>query len=62
MSYHALSFSKAGFDVSLCGYIETRPPDEIVDDLNIDIVPIGVVHNVYNFPFVILQLKRSLHK
>lgn len=60
MSYHALSFSKAGFDVSLCGYIETRPPDEIVDDLNIDIVPIGVVHNVYNFPFVIFAAQKIL--
>ena len=58
MCYHALSFSKIGYDVNLCGYIETQPPDEIIDDLNIDIVPIGVVHNIYNFPFVIFAVQK----
>ncbi|KAI5970311.1 ALG1 [Candida margitis] len=58
MCYHALSFSKIGYDVSLCGYIETRPPEEVVDDLNIDIVPIGVVHNVHSLPFVIFAIQK----
>lgn len=60
MCYHALSFSKSGYDVSLCGYIETRPSGEIVDDLNIDVVPIGVVHNVHNFPFMIFAAQKIL--
>ncbi|KAI5958661.1 ALG1 [Candida theae] len=60
MCYHASSFSKVGYDVTLCGYVETHPPSEIVDDLNIDIVPIGVVHNIYNLPFVLFAAQKIL--
>ena len=43
MCYHALSFSKLDYYVNLCGYVETEPSHQIVDDVNIDIIPIEAI-------------------
>ncbi|RCK56100.1 Chitobiosyldiphosphodolichol beta-mannosyltransferase [Candida viswanathii] len=58
MCYHAMSFSKLDYFVNLCGYIETEPSNEIVDDVNIDIVPIRVIKNTNDLPFALFALKK----
>ncbi|KAI5965816.1 ALG1 [Candida pseudojiufengensis] len=51
--YHALSFSSIDYNVNLCGYVESEPPYEIIDDINIDIIPIKVLKNKKNLPFIV---------
>ncbi|KAI3405549.2 ALG1 [Candida oxycetoniae] len=60
MCYHALSFSQLEYNVNLCGYVETRPLDKIVDDINIEITPIEVVKNSENLPFVLFAAKKII--
>ncbi|KAI5955063.1 ALG1 [Candida jiufengensis] len=50
--YHALSFSAIDYNVNLCGYVETKPPNEIIDDINIDVIPIKVIKNDKNLPYI----------
>lgn len=45
MSYHALSFSKLNYYVTLCGYLQSLPSEDVLDDVNIDIKQIPVVVN-----------------
>lgn len=56
MCYHAQSFSKLDYFVNLCGYIETEPSNEIIDDVNIDILPIQAVKNTRELPFILFAL------
>lgn len=58
MCYHATSFSSLDFYVNLCGYIETLPPVEVVDDINIETYPIEVVANTSGLPFVAFAVKK----
>ncbi|CAK9441281.1 uncharacterized protein LODBEIA_P51500 [Lodderomyces beijingensis] len=60
MCYHALSFSKLEFSVNLCGYVETQPSHQVIDDLNIDITPITSVKNTENLPFVLFAAKKII--
>ncbi|EMG47084.1 ALG1 Chitobiosyldiphosphodolichol beta-mannosyltransferase [Candida maltosa Xu316] len=58
MCYHALSFSKLDYFVNLCGYLETQPSHEIIDDVNIDISPIEVTKNTKDLPFALFAIKK----
>ncbi|CAI5759208.1 unnamed protein product [Candida verbasci] len=60
MCYHALSFSKLDYIVNLCGYLETRPSNEILDDVNIDIVPIKIVKNSGGLPYLLFAIRKVL--
>ena len=60
MCYHALSFSKLEYNVSLCGYIESQPNYEIIDDVNIDLRPITVVKNEKDSPFLLFAMRKIL--
>lgn len=44
--YHASSFSQEGFDVELCGYLDSEMPKFISDDHNINVHALPRVHNV----------------
>lgn len=58
MCYHAASFSSLDFYVNLCGYIETLPPVEVVDDINIETYPIEVVANTSGLPYLVFAAKK----
>lgn len=53
MCYHAQSFASLGNNVNLCGYLESAPPVLIVEDVNIDITPIEVIHNKWGAPYLV---------
>lgn len=52
MCYHARSLAKLDYYVTLCGYLETFPPEDIVDDENIDIQLIDPIRNTLGLPFI----------
>lgn len=58
MCYHALSFSRLGYYVNLCGYIESDPPLEVIDDINIETYPIEVVRNTTDLPYLLFAAKK----
>lgn len=58
MCYHALSFSKLGFSVNLCGYIETEPPQAVLDAENIDIFPIEAIQNRRKLPYLAFAVSK----
>lgn len=58
MCYHALSFSSLDFYVNLCGYIESEPPADVVDDINIETYAIDVVHNTGGLPYILFAAKK----
>lgn len=60
MCYHAVSFSKHGYSVFLCGYLESQPPEEIVDDANIEIYPINPIKNTGQISFVLFAVKKVI--
>lgn len=60
MCYHARSFSKLEYFVNLCGYLETQPPEDIIDDVNIEISPIQVIRNTHSLPFVIFAAQKVI--
>ncbi|CCD22945.1 chitobiosyldiphosphodolichol beta-1,4 mannosyltransferase NDAI_0A07910 [Naumovozyma dairenensis CBS 421] len=57
--YHALSFAELGWDVELCGYVESSLPSSIVDASNITIHPItkrnGMIMKVLGQVWTIAQ-------
>jgi beta-1,4-mannosyltransferase len=58
--YHARSFSKLSYHVNLCGYLHTVPPEDIVDDINIELHPIELITNSSNLPFVMFAAKKII--
>ena len=62
MCYHALSFSKLDYYVNLCGYVETEPSHQIVDDVNIDIIPIEAIKNTSNLPFIMFAILKVVRQ
>lgn len=58
MCYHAKSFLDFNYYVSLCGYLESEPSDEIVDDANIDIEPIEVIKNTMDLPYLVFIIQK----
>ncbi|EDK40570.2 hypothetical protein PGUG_04668 [Meyerozyma guilliermondii ATCC 6260] len=57
MCYHSLSFSKLNYYVSLCGYLQSEPSDEILEDVNIDIKAIPMVEN-HGLPFLLFAIEK----
>ena len=62
MCYHASSFSKLDYYVNLCGYVETEPSHQIVDDVNIDIIPIEAIKNTSNLPFIMFAILKVVRQ
>ncbi|GEQ68661.1 hypothetical protein JCM33374_g2329 [Metschnikowia sp. JCM 33374] len=62
MCYHALSYTKLGFSVNLCGYIETTPPMEITDNVAIDILPIAPIHNSRKLPYLVFAATKVVQQ
>lgn len=58
MNYHARSFSKLEYFVNLCGYLESQPPVEIIDDINIELYPIAAIKNTSNLPYILFALRK----
>lgn len=58
MCYHASSFSHLEYNVNLCGYIETEPPVEVLDDISIELYPIEVIHNTKGLPYLVFAAKK----
>lgn len=52
MSYHAQSFKKLGYQVNICGYLESSLPKFLYDD-DITIYEIPVVHNTRKLPYLL---------
>lgn len=46
--------------MNLCGYVETEPSHQIVDDVNIDIIPIEAIKNTNNLPFIVFAILKVL--
>lgn len=62
MCYHAMSFSRLGYAVNLCGYIESAPPPGVIDDINIDVFPVKVIHNTRNWPYLVFAVTKALRQ
>ncbi|CUM66287.1 uncharacterized protein PRCAT00003949001 [Priceomyces carsonii] len=60
MCYHAKSFSKLNYYVNLCGYLQSEPPAEIVDDINIEIHLIPLTENRAGLPFALFAVKKII--
>jgi len=58
MCYHARSFSKLEYFVNLCGYLETQPSYDIIDDVNIELHPITPVKNTFLLPYLVFALQK----
>ncbi|CDO92465.1 unnamed protein product [Kluyveromyces dobzhanskii CBS 2104] len=56
--YHARSFSEAGFQVELSGYVDSDIPKDILDDLNIEIY--GLKKSDSRHGLVVKALKQGL--
>lgn len=57
MCYHSRSLLKLDYTVTLCGYVETAPPDDIIDDVNIDIRPLSVLKNEHlHLPYLVFLI------
>lgn len=52
MSYHAQSFMKLGYQVNICGYLESSLPKFLYDD-DITIYEIPAVHNTRKLPYLV---------
>lgn len=60
MCYHALSFAHLDYTVNLCGYIESEPPAAVLEDINIDVIPIPVVHNRLGLPYLLFAVQKII--
>lgn len=61
MCYHSRSLLKIDYTVTLCGYVETAPPDDIIDDVNIDIRPLSVLKNEHlHLPFLVFLILKVI--
>lgn len=60
MCYHARSFSKLGWQVELCGYIEEKPPVDIIEDPNITIHELPQWHCDKKQAFLVLAIRKVL--
>lgn len=58
--YQARSFAKWGYLVNLCGYVETYPPSDIIDDSNIELFPIDAIKNNSGLPYLLFALKKII--
>lgn len=58
MNYHARSFANHDYYVNLCGYLESQPPVEVVDDIDIEIFSINAIKNIFNLPFILFALQK----
>ncbi|KAL7849691.1 hypothetical protein SRHO_G00190400 [Serrasalmus rhombeus] len=68
MQYHALSLSRHGYNVTLIGFLGTKPHQDVLEDDRIDIVPISELKGIQVGPKifryaskVILQALQLLH-
>lgn len=62
MCYHAMSFASRGFLVNLCGYLETAPPNGVVDNLHIDVYPIRAIQNNRRLPYLIFAATKAVRQ
>lgn len=62
MNYHAKSFAQLDYYVNLCGYIDTHPSNDIIDDANIEIHPIVSMQNRHKLPFVLFAITKILNQ
>lgn len=58
MCYHARSFSKLNYYVNLCGYLDSSPPSDILDDANIEIHPVTPVLNKDDLPYLLFLIQK----
>lgn len=57
MSYHARSFEKLGYQVNLCGYLESNLPDYLkTPDISVYDVP--VIKNKRNLPYILFAFMK----
>ncbi|ODV94648.1 hypothetical protein PACTADRAFT_3531 [Pachysolen tannophilus NRRL Y-2460] len=62
MCYHAESFAKLGYQVKLCGYVESLLPLDILNDEEIDIYQIKVIKNYFHLPYILFGLLKVLYQ
>lgn len=60
MCYHARSFAKHDYYVNLCGYVESEPPQDIYDNMNVEIYPIEAIKNTYDLPFLVFACQKVI--
>lgn len=60
MTYHAQSLAQMGYQVNLCGYLESSLPQFLYDNENITIYEIPVIHNALNLPYLLFALYKVL--
>lgn len=57
MCYHARSLAKLNYQVTICGYLETSPPEDILEDENISIQSIKPIKRS-GLPFILFAIKK----
>lgn len=53
MCYHARSFADKGYTVDLCGYLEEKPPLDLIENTYVNINEIKIIRNTQELPFII---------
>lgn len=53
MCYHARSFADKGYTVDLCGYLEEKPPIDLIENENININEVEIIRNTQGLPFIV---------
>lgn len=62
MCYHARSFIEMEYQVDLCGYLESSPPEDLMDSDDVEIMPISVIRNNHNLPFLVFSLYKVAYQ
>ncbi|XP_076839363.1 chitobiosyldiphosphodolichol beta-mannosyltransferase [Brachyhypopomus gauderio] len=60
MQYHALSFSKHGYNVTFIGHLGTKPHQDILEDDRIDIIPISELRSLQVGPKILIYISKVI--
>lgn len=60
MCYHARSFAEKGYTVDLCGFLEEKPPVDLIENENVNIMEIKTIQNTHNLPFVVFGVLKVM--
>ncbi|XP_026858600.1 chitobiosyldiphosphodolichol beta-mannosyltransferase isoform X1 [Electrophorus electricus] len=60
MQYHALSFSRHGYNVTFIGFLGTKPHRDILEDDRIDIIPISELKSLQVGPKIFVYVSKVI--
>ena len=53
MNYHALSLAKGGLRVQLCGYVESKLSNQVIENEFIEVIAVPEIVNDGKLPFLV---------